>query len=52
MTNQERLDLADRVQKKIQKAFIQYRILSRKEQIEDEYYRDSDARKIKSYVPV
>ncbi|CAB1057039.1 hypothetical protein D1BOALGB6SA_1778 [Olavius sp. associated proteobacterium Delta 1] len=45
MTNQERLALADRVQKNIQKTFIQYQIIRRKEQIEKEYNRDSDGRK-------
>ena len=45
MTNQERLALADRVQKNIQKKFIQFRIFRRKEQIEKEYNREDDARK-------
>jgi hypothetical protein len=45
MTNEERLALADRVQKNIQKKFLQFRIIRRKEQIEKEYNRDSDARK-------
>jgi len=45
MTNQERLDLADRVQKNIQKEYIQFQIFRRKEQIEKEYNRNSDARK-------
>ncbi len=45
MTNQERLALADRVQKNIQKEFIQFQFICRKEQIEKEYNRDSDARK-------
>ena len=45
MTNQERLALADRVQKNIQKALIQFRIIRRKEQIEKEFNRDRDARK-------
>lgn len=45
MTNQERLALADRVQKNIQKKFLQFRIIRRKEQIEKEYNRDDDARK-------
>jgi len=45
MTNQERLALADRVQKNIQKAFIQFQINCRKEQIEKEFNRDTDARK-------
>ena len=39
MTNQERLALADRVQKSIQKKFLHYRILRRKEQIEKEFKR-------------
>ena len=42
MTNQERLALADRVQKNIQKASIQFQIVRRKERIEKEYKRDSD----------
>jgi hypothetical protein len=41
MTNQERLALADRVQKNLQKTFIQFRIIRRKEQIEKEYNRDA-----------
>ena len=45
MTNQERLALADSVQKNIQKKFLQFRIIRRKEQIEKEYNRDDDARK-------
>ena len=45
MTNQERLALADRIQKNIQKAFIQFRFIRRKEQIEKEYNHESDARK-------
>jgi hypothetical protein len=45
MTNEERLALADRVQKNIQKKFLQFRIIRRKELIEKEYNRDSDARK-------
>ena len=45
MTNQERLALADRVQKNIQKEYIQFQILRRKEQIEKEYNRNSDGRK-------
>ena len=42
MTNQERLALADRVQKNIQKTSIQFQIVRRKERIEKEYKRDSD----------
>ena len=42
MTNQERLALADRVQKNIQKISIQFQIFRRKERIEKEYKRDSD----------
>jgi hypothetical protein len=45
MTNQERLALADRVQKKIQKKRIGYRIVCRKEQIEKEFNRANEARK-------
>lgn len=45
MTNQERLALADRVQEDIQKKLIQFRIIRRKEEIEKEYKRDTDARK-------
>ncbi len=45
MTNEERLALADRVQKNIQKKFLQFRIIRRKEQIEKEYNRDDDTRK-------
>ena len=45
MTNQERLALADRVQKNIQKKFIHFRILRRKEQIEKEFRRDNAAHK-------
>ena len=45
MTNQERLDLADRVQKNIQKEYIQFQIFRRKKQIEKEYNRNSDGRK-------
>jgi len=45
MTNQERLALADRVQKNIQKKFIQFRIMRRKEQIEREFKRPAEARK-------
>jgi len=45
MTNQERLDLAVRVQKNIQKEYIQFQIFRRKEQIEKEYNRNSDGRK-------
>ena len=45
MTNQERLALADRVQKNIQKEYIHFQIFRRKEQIEKEYNRNSDARK-------
>jgi hypothetical protein len=33
MTNQERLALADRVQKKVQKMYPQYRFIRRREQI-------------------
>jgi len=42
MTNQERLALADRVQKNIQKTFVQFKIIRRKERIEKEYKRDND----------
>ena len=42
MTNRERLALADRVQKNIQKTFVQFQIIRRKERIEKEYKRDSD----------
>ena len=45
MTNQERLALADRVQKNIQKEYVQFQIFRRKEQIEKEYNRNSDGRK-------
>ena len=37
MTNQERLDLAERVQKNIQKKSADFRIIRRKEQIEKEF---------------
>ena len=40
MTNQKRLALADRVQEKIWKKSVAYRIVRRKEQIEKEYDRD------------
>ena len=46
MTNQERLALAEKVQKNIQQKFPQFRIFCRKEQIEKEYNRDNDGRKI------
>ena len=42
MTNQERLALADKVQKNIQKTFADFQIIRRKEQIEKEYKRDND----------
>ena len=45
MTNQERLALADRVQKKIQKKLIGYRIIFRKEQIEKELNSANEDRK-------
>jgi len=45
MTNQERLALAEKVQKNIQQKFPQFRIFCRKEQIEKEYNRDNDGRK-------
>ena len=45
MTNQKRLALADRVQKNIQKKFIQFRIIHRKEQIEKEFKRENETRK-------
>jgi len=45
MTNQERLALADRVQKCIQEKLIQFRIMYRKEQIEREYRLDRNTRK-------
>jgi hypothetical protein len=45
MTNQERLALADRVQKDIQKKFIQFRIVRRQEQIEREFKCTNEARK-------
>jgi len=45
MTNQERLALADRVQKKIQKKLIGYRIICRKEQIEKELNSANEDRK-------
>ena len=45
MTNRERLALADRVQKNIQKIFVQFQIIRRKERIEKEYKRDNDTRK-------
>ena len=45
MTNQERLALAEKVQKNIQQKFRQYRIFRRKEQIEKEYKLDHDGRK-------
>ena len=45
MTNQERLALADRVQQCIQEKLIQFRIMSRKEQIEREFQQDRDIRK-------
>jgi len=45
MTNQERLALADRVQKNIQKKLIGYRIICRKEQIEKEFNRAHEDRK-------
>ena len=44
MTNQERLALAEKVQKNIQQKFRQYRIFRRKEQIEKEYKLDHDGR--------
>jgi hypothetical protein len=37
MTNQERLDLAERVQKNIQKKSADFRIIHHKEQIEKEF---------------
>jgi hypothetical protein len=37
MTNQERLALADRVQKSIQKKFIEFQFDRRKKQIETEF---------------
>ena len=45
MNNQERLALAEKVQKNIQQKFRQYRIFRRKEQIEKEYKLDNDDRK-------
>ena len=45
MTNQERLALADRVQKNIQKKFIQFQIIRRKEQIEKEFKRENETLK-------
>jgi hypothetical protein len=45
MNNQERLALAEKVQKNIQQKYPQFRILCRKEQIEKEYKRDSDGPK-------
>ena len=44
MTNRERLALADRVQKTIQKKLVEYRIIRRKEQIEKEFSRDNRIR--------
>jgi hypothetical protein len=40
MTNKERLALADRVQKILQKKLPQFRILARKEKIEEEFKRE------------
>ncbi|CAB1069714.1 hypothetical protein D1AOALGA4SA_737 [Olavius algarvensis Delta 1 endosymbiont] len=45
MTNQERLALADRVQKCIQEKLVQFQIMCRKEQIEREYKLDRNTRK-------
>lgn len=45
MTNQERLALADRVQKNIQKKFIEFQFDRRKKQIEKEFQFDDHARK-------
>ena len=45
MTNEERLALADRVQKNTQKKLVEYRIIRRKEQIEKEFNRANEARK-------
>ena len=45
MTNQKRLALADRVQKNIQKKFIKFRIIHRKEQIEKEFKCENETRK-------
>lgn len=39
MTNKERLALAERVQKNLQKKFPQFRILARKEKIEEDFKR-------------
>ena len=44
MTNQERLALADRVQKNIQKKLIQFQIIRRKERIEQEFKPENTAR--------
>lgn len=43
MTNRERLALADRVQLKIQKQFLKYRLVRRKEQIEKALKADSNS---------
>ncbi len=43
MTNQERLTLADRVQRKVQKTLVQFWILRRKELIEKEFNRENEA---------
>jgi len=44
MTNQERLALAEKVQKNIQQKLPQFRIFCRKKQIEKEYKFDNDGR--------
>ncbi len=43
MTNQERLALADRVQKKVQKMYPQYRFIRRREQIKIVLKDDPDS---------
>lgn len=42
MTNQERLALADRVQKEVQKKLVQFWIFRRKELIEKEFNRENE----------
>jgi hypothetical protein len=45
MNNQERLALADRVQKNIQKKLIQFQIIRRKERIEQGFKPENKDRK-------
>lgn len=41
MTNKERLAQAERVQKKLQRKLPEFRILARREKIEEEFRRES-----------